>query len=188
MESVREHLTDFILENRLTYLNIKFQKGKLWTNTDTNNAKAQINYILMNKKRINSALHCETNSSFKGVSSLHRIVTAKICLRLHRNAKQTTRTARYNWSILNNRDISDKYTTTIRNKFDALQEISATLIPNEEYENMEVAAECITTKLRAKHRDMETLSVKKKRDDMKSTFLCNKRNPSNANAQKLKQV
>ena len=38
-----EHLKGFILENRLTYLNTKFQKkkGKLWTNTPANNAKAQ---------------------------------------------------------------------------------------------------------------------------------------------------
>ena len=42
-----EHLTDFPLENKLT-----FQKrtGKLWTNTYRNNAKAQIDYILMDKK------------------------------------------------------------------------------------------------------------------------------------------
>ena len=42
-----DHLTDFTLENRLTCLNTKFQKrkGKLWTYTDTNNAKVQIDYI-----------------------------------------------------------------------------------------------------------------------------------------------
>ena len=45
-----EHLTDFILENRLTRLNTKFQKRKrkLWTYIYTNNAKAQIDYILKN--------------------------------------------------------------------------------------------------------------------------------------------
>ena len=38
-----EHLTDSILENRLTHLNSKFQKkkGKQW-NIYANNAKAQI--------------------------------------------------------------------------------------------------------------------------------------------------
>ena len=49
------------------------------------------------------------------------------------------------------------YTITLRNKFDALREISETLTPNDKYENfvnihMEVVTECITTKLRAKHR------------------------------------
>ena len=53
-----EHLTDFMLENRLTCLNTEFQKrkGKLWTNTYANNAQAQIDYILIDKKWNNSAL------------------------------------------------------------------------------------------------------------------------------------
>ena len=54
-----EHLTDFPLENRLTYLNNKFQKrkGKLWTYTYANNTKAQIDYVFINKKWNNSALN-----------------------------------------------------------------------------------------------------------------------------------
>ena len=42
-----EHLTDFMLENRLTCLNTKFQKreGKLWTFTYANNTKAQIDCL-----------------------------------------------------------------------------------------------------------------------------------------------
>ena len=52
-------------------------------------------------------------------------------------------------------------------KFDALQEISETLIPNDEYENfvndhIYAAAECITSKLRAKHRVLWETSVVKK--------------------------
>ena len=65
-------------------------------------------------------------------------------------------------------DISYKCTITLRNKFDALQEISETLTLNDEYENfvnthMEAAAECIPTKQRAKHRiPWKTLAVRKK--------------------------
>ena len=79
-----EHLTDFTLENRLTYLNTKFQKrkGKLWTYSYANSTKAQIDYILINKKRNASALNCESYSSFKGVSSDHQIVMVKIQLNL----------------------------------------------------------------------------------------------------------
>ena len=58
----------------------------------------------------------------------------------------------------------------LRKKFDALQEIPEALTPNDEYENFinahieAAAAECIVTKLRAKHRvPWETLVVKKKR-------------------------
>ena len=96
--------------------------------------------------------------------------------------------------MLSNRDISDKYMITQRNKFDALQEISETLTLNDEYENfinahMEAVAECTPTKLREKHRvPRETLAVRKKYDDMKTASLCNKRNTTNANAQKLKNA
>ena len=65
-----EHLTDFMLENRLTCLNTKFQEreGKLWTYTSTDNTKAQIDYIFINKKWNNSALNCKAYSSFEDVS------------------------------------------------------------------------------------------------------------------------
>ena len=116
-----EHLAVSTLKNRLTCLNTKFQKRKQWTYPNVKNAKARINYILINKKWYNSALNCEVYSSFEGVSSDHRIVTAKIRLNLRRNAARTTTTVQYDWSLLNNGDIKDKYTLTRRNKVNALQ-------------------------------------------------------------------
>ena len=114
----KEHLMDFTIENRLTCLNTKFQKikGKLWTYIYSNNVKTQIDYILMNKKLINSALNYDPYSSFKGVSSefsRQKYVWAYAGMR--RKLKLHT--------MLNNRDIRDKYTITLRNKFGALQEI-----------------------------------------------------------------
>ena len=52
-------------------------------------------------------------------------------------------------------DIKDKYTLTLRNKFNALQEISETPTLNDEYENflnaqLEAVAEFIPTKQRVK--------------------------------------
>ena len=119
-----EHLTDFTIENRLTFLNINFQKrkGKLWTITYVKNTEAQIDYVFKNKKWNNSALNCEAYSSFEVVSSDHRVVTAKIRLSLRRNATRTTTTVHYDWTLLNNRDIRDKYILTLRNKSDAHQE------------------------------------------------------------------
>ena len=83
-----QHLTDFMIENRLTCLNTNFQEreGKLWTYTYVNNTKAQIDYVFINKKWKNSAMNCEAYSSFEGVSSDHRIVTAKIRLSLRKKA------------------------------------------------------------------------------------------------------
>ena len=95
--------------------------------------------------------------------------------------------------MLNNR-VSDKYTITLRNKFDAFQEISETLTPNDKYKNflnayIEARAECIPTKLRAKHRtSWEILVIKRKHDDVKIASQCNKRDPNNGNAQKLKKA
>ena len=124
-----DHLSGIALEIKLTCLNTKFQKrkGKLWTYTNANNAKSQIDSILINKKWNNSALNCEVYSSFEGGSSDHRIVTAKIRLSQGRKAARTTTTVHYDWSLLSNRDITDKYTLTLRNKFDALQEVSGIL-------------------------------------------------------------
>ena len=64
-------------------------------------------------------------------------------------------------------DISDKYTITLTNKFDALQEISETLTPNDEYENfvnahMEAVAECIPIKLKAKQSSLGDISCEEK--------------------------
>ena len=165
-----EHLTDFTLENRLTCLNTKFQKrkGKLWTYNYANNTKAQTDYIFINKKWNNSTLNCEAYSSFEGVSSDHRIVTAKIRLNLLRNAPRTTTTVHYDWFLLNNWDTRNKCTLTQRNKFDARKEIWEKPSPNNEYENsvnalLEAAAECIPTKKTAKPRvPWETLAVRKK--------------------------
>ena len=111
----------------------------------------QIDYILINKEWNNSALNCKAHSSFEGVSADHWIVTAKIQLSLQRNAVWTITTVHYDWYLLNNRNIRDKYTLTLRNKFDAPQEISETPTENKKYENfvnahLEVAAEYIPTK------------------------------------------
>ena len=102
-----EHLTDFTRENGLTRLYTKFQKrkGKLWTYINPNNGKAHPN----DKKWINRALNCEAYSSFADVSSDYRIDTSKIRLSRSRNRAHTTTSTNYDWSLLNNKNISDKY-------------------------------------------------------------------------------
>ena len=104
-------LTDFMIENRLIYLNTNYQKreAKLWTYTYDNNNKGQIDYVFINKKWKNSAINCEAYSSFEGVSSDHRIVTEKIRLSLRKNATRTETTKHYDWVLFNNRDIRDEY-------------------------------------------------------------------------------
>ena len=165
-----QHLIDFMIENRLTCLNTNFQKreGKLWTYTYANKSKAQIDYVLINRKWKNSVMNCEAYSSFEGVSSDHRIVTAKVRLSLRKNATRKATTKHYDWALLNNRDIRDKYALELRNRFEALQEKAEKGTPNDEYENfeeahLEAASKCIPTKHRTKYRvPWETLGVREK--------------------------
>ena len=155
----------------ITCLNTNYQKreGKLWTYTYANNSKAQIDYVFINKKWKNSAMNCEVYSSFEDVFSDHRIVTAKLRLSLRKNATRTTTTKHYDWALLNNRDIRDKYVLELTNRFEALQEKTEKGTPNDEYENfvdahLEAASKCIPTKPRTKYRiPYETLAVREKR-------------------------
>ena len=89
-----QHLTYFTIENRLNCFNTNFQKreGKLWTYTYANKTKAQIDYDFINRKWKNCTMNCEANSSFEGVSSEQRFVTAKIRLSLRRNVSRTATT------------------------------------------------------------------------------------------------
>ena len=189
-----QHLTDFMIENRLGCLNTNYQKreGKLWTYTYANNTKAQIDYVLINKKWKNSALNCEAYSSFEGVSTDHRIVTAKIRLSLRKNAKRTATTKHYDWALLNNKDVRDKYVLDLRNRFETLQEKTEKSTPNDEYENfvnahLEAAAKYIPTKIKTKYRvPWETLAVREKRALVKTASKNYRKNPTNTNALKLK--
>ena len=100
-------------------------------------------------------MNCEPYSSFEGVSSDHRIVTAKLRLSLRKNAIRTATTKPYDWALLNNRDIRDKYVLELRNRFETLQEKTEKGTPNDEYENfveahLEAASKCILTKPRTK--------------------------------------
>ena len=155
-----QHLTDFMIENRLTCLNTNYQKkkkGKLWTYTYANNSKAQIDYVFINKKWKNSTINSEAYSSFEGVSSDHRIVTPKIRLSLRNNATQTATTKHCDWALHKNRDIRDKCVVELRNRFETLQEKTEKGTPNDKYENfvnahIEAAAKCIPTKPRTKYR------------------------------------
>ena len=97
-------------------------------------------------------MNCEAYSSFEGASSDHRIVTAKLRLSLRKNATRTARTKHYDWVLLNNRDIRDKYALELRNRFKILQEKTEKGTPNNEYENfveahLEAASKCIPKNL-----------------------------------------
>ena len=69
------------LQHSINLINLctKFQKrpGKKWTFMYANGTKAQLDYILINKKWKNSAIDCAAYNTFHSVSSDHKIVTIK---------------------------------------------------------------------------------------------------------------
>ena len=137
-------------------------------------------------------MKCEAYSSFEGVSTDHRIVTAKIRLSLRKNAKRTVTTKHYDWSLLNNRDIREKDVLEWRNRYETLQERTEKSTPNDKYENfvnahLEAGAKCIPTKLKTKYRvPWETLAVREKRALVKTASKNYRKKPTNTNALKLK--
>ena len=139
-------------------------------------------------------MNSEAYSSFEGVSTDHRIVTAKIRLSLRKNAKRTATTKHYDWALLNNKDRRDKYVLELRNRFETLQEKTEKSTPNDEYENfvnahLEAAAKCIPTKLKTKYRvPWETLAVREKRTLVKTASRNYRKKPTNTNALKLKMA
>ena len=82
---------------------------------------------------------------------------------------QTATTKHYDWALLNNRDIRDKYALELRNRYETLKEKTEKGTPNDEYENfveahLEAASKCTPTKPRIKYRvPWETLAVREKR-------------------------
>jgi len=82
------YLIDFLNESNMSCINTKFQKrrGKKWTFSYPNGVKAQIDFLLINKKWKNSAINCEAFNSFT-IDSDHRIVTASLKLKLRANKR-----------------------------------------------------------------------------------------------------
>lgn len=66
----------------LIICNTCFRKSneKLWTFTYPSGCKAQLDYILVNRKRRNSVKDCQAYQSFSIVYSYHKIVSTKLCL------------------------------------------------------------------------------------------------------------
>ena len=50
-----------------------------------------------------------------------------------KNAKRTATTKHYDWTLLNNRDIRDKYVLELRNRFETLQEKTEKSTPKDDY-------------------------------------------------------
>ena len=118
----------------------------------------------------------------------------KVRLSLRKNTTWKATTKHYDWALLNNRDIRDKYALELRNRFEALQEKTEKDTPNDEYENfvevhLEAASKCIPTKPRTKYRvPWETLAVREKCALVKTASKSYRKNPTSTNARKLEKA
>ena len=184
-----EHLVDFIRENGLICLNTHFQKrnGKLWTHTNPNGTKGQLDYMLINKKWKNSVLNCEAYNSFEGVSSDHRIVSSKIRLSLRANKPLTNNSPRYDWSTLEDPNICNLYSVKVTNQYNALNNLIENPSPNILYENfinahIDAAKEYIPLKPKIKRRvPWESDAIIEKRKQLKEAATRENSTPSRAN-------
>jgi hypothetical protein len=111
-------LTQFNL--RATNTLFQKRKGKLWTINYANGSRGQIDFILVNRKWLNSITNCEAYSSFESVNSDHRIVTANVRLSV-RAHKPKKRTNIFRWDALRTDDnIHNRFAVTVKNRYESL--------------------------------------------------------------------
>ncbi len=115
-------LESVMTQFNLIATNTRFQKrrGKLWTINYGNGSKGQIDYILVNRKWLNSVMNSEAYSSFESINSDHRIVTARIRLSVCTN-KPKKRTNMLRWETLNSDDtVHSEFSVAVKNRYQEL--------------------------------------------------------------------
>ena len=114
--------------------------------------KSQIDYILINKKWKNSVKNVEAYSSFASTGSDHRIVIARLKLSL-RKCKTPSGEKKYDWKVLNNNNLQDRYTVLVRNRYAQLSCENDTVTESYQHfmqANNEAADELIPVKQKIK--------------------------------------
>ena len=132
-----EYTLNLAQEENLSIINTRFRKkkGKLWTFlSDGTHHKSQIDYILINKKWVNSVKNVEAYNIFSSLGTDYRVITAKIRLSLRMSSAPKRRKV-YDWDLLKtDSKLQETYTKTISNKYQELNS-SYTLDATEKYKN-----------------------------------------------------
>ena len=81
--------------------------------------KTQVDCILVNKKWKNSIHNCEAYNTLGSIGSDHRIVCAKVKIIL-RKKKAPNLKENYDWSALKCKDLQQRYSIEIKNKYQSL--------------------------------------------------------------------
>ena len=192
-----EFLLDLLNECELVNLSTRYckKKGKLWTFSYPNGVKAQLDHILINKKWKNSALDCQSYNTYSSLSSDHRPCNVKVRLSLRANKVKKSRQPKYDWSKLITDDtIKTAYTVEVRNRFEALQNLSSDESCDSLYQNIVVAHQKsselhIPTKPKQKLRvPWETADIVSKRKALHEAFKANQCSRSDENTQKVENA
>ena len=185
-------LLDFVNSFDLVVTNTKFRKPnrKLWTFQYPNTTKAQLDYILVRKKWVNSVQNVEAYNTFVTVGSDHRIITALVRLRLRAPKQKTPNAARsLNFKALCfNRVLQDEYTIKVSNFFDPLAQETSTMPFQEKYDLLQSscikAAEEILPK--KPKNTFKSLSQTQKVKDARKSYLSSTKEGENVQQAKQK--
>ena len=106
--------------------NCHFQKPKRkqWTFAYPNSTRAQLDYILIRRKWVNSVRNCEPfSSTFSSVYSVHRplSLSIKLSLRTMKIEKDSARSINLK-SLTSYEELRSQYTVSVSNRFQAIEQ------------------------------------------------------------------
>ena len=91
---------------------------------------------MKNKKFINSVQNCEAYHSLEGISTNHCIMSLRIKLSLRAKTKKSNTKIAYNWEhLINNEDLQNQFSTSLRNRYNILQHEDTNESVNTAYQN-----------------------------------------------------
>ena len=192
-----EYLEHFLIENGLLSINTRFQKrrGKLWTFKYPNGQKGQLDYMMINKKWINSIQNCEAYHCYEGISTDHRMVSLRIQLSLRANKKKSTARPIYDWKqLVTNENLQNQFSITLKNRYSILQQENTNESANLSYQSFmqahkETAELLVPRKEKVKLRiPWENEAIVEKRKKLKKLAQMNNRNSTRTNAKNYKQA
>ena len=119
--------------------NTHFQKpaGKLWTCQYPNGSRAQLDYIIVRRKWVNSVTDAQSyKTTFDTISSDHKAITATIKLSLRAPKKKQSDFRAINFrSLTSSKELQNLYSVEVYNRFSSLVgELPATAPLQEKYD------------------------------------------------------
>ena len=192
-----ERLCELQHSTNLINLCTKFSKrpGKKLTFMYSNGTKAQMDHILITWKWENIATDSAAYNTFHSVSSNHNIVTIKCRLCLRGN-KSRLYAPKFDWSkIMCNKDIKEKFSIEIINRFEALQSDNNTdNDPNAMYNNVIEANQYVASETipimtkRPSTEPWHSQSIEVKRSVVSQVIRISLENPSPENSEQIRKA